>query len=54
MSLVNRSGGSCGRTDALLEDDRFWPRFAPLGAALRHGVSPRGALGLHTTRRRMV
>ncbi|TVQ95177.1 MAG: type III restriction endonuclease subunit R, partial [Chromatiaceae bacterium] len=36
VSLVNPSGGSCGRTDSLLGDDLFWPRFAPLRAALRH------------------
>jgi hypothetical protein len=46
VSLVNPSGGSCGRTDSLLGDDLFWPRFAPLRAALRHDVRPQGAVGL--------
>jgi hypothetical protein len=54
VSLVNPSVGSCGRTDSLLGDDLFWPRFAPLRAALRHDVRPRGALGLRTALRRMA
>jgi hypothetical protein len=54
VSLVNPSGGSCGRTDALLGEDRFWPRFAPLRTALRHDVRPRGAVGLRTALRRMA
>ncbi|SDX70346.1 Integrase core domain-containing protein [Thiocapsa roseopersicina] len=54
VSLVNPSGGSCGRTDSLLGDDLFWPRFAPLRAALRHDVRPKGAVGLRTALRRMA
>ncbi len=46
--------GSCGRTDSLLGDDLFRPRFAPLRATLRHDVRPKGAVGLRTARRRMA
>jgi hypothetical protein len=54
VSLVNPSGSSCGRTDSLLGDDLFWPRFAPLRSTLRHDVRPRGAVGLRTDLRRMA
>jgi hypothetical protein len=54
VSLVKPSGGSCGQTDSLLGDDLLWPRFAPLRAALRHDMRPRGAVGLRTALRRIM
>ncbi|SDX66118.1 hypothetical protein SAMN05421783_1509 [Thiocapsa roseopersicina] len=54
VSLLNPSGGSCGRTDSLLGDDLFWPRFAPLRAVLRHDVRQKGAVGLRTALRRIM
>jgi hypothetical protein len=54
VSLVNPSGGSCGRTDSLLGDDLVLPRFAPLRAALRHDGRPLGAVWLRAALRRMA